>query len=419
MALFATTISYAGNSEITTVKVGLFYEESALENLTLETDDAFSYGMFDDEFEMLGSFEEKILNIKALDNTVVINETQNADGEISIYSNDGIIKINDVSYRGGVILKAENSKLTVINFVSLDEYLYSVIGSEMPSSWHIEALKAQAICARGFAVTNINKHSSKGFNLCATTNCQVYRGVASETESTIKAVNDTNGELLMFEDAPAQTLFFSCSGGHTADVKNVWGSEIKYLRGVADTYEDPETTPRHKWSAKVSNDDIKEALEALEIDIGDIKELKSETDNTGRVYKLTIVGTKGEHVLKNTGTAGFFGSYGVLSNKYSVTPYGEDRKELYAKSFKENKQIAGYHVIDASGEIIEISMPFTILSQKGKTTISQGTPSGYIFNGGGWGHGVGMSQYGAKGMADNGFTYDEILYHYYPGTYLK
>ena len=419
MALFATTISYAGNSEITTVKVGLFYEESALENLTLETDDAFSYGMFDDEFEMLGSFEEKILNIKALDNTVVINETQNADGEISIYSNDGIIKINDVSYRGGVILKAESSKLTVINFVSLDEYLYSVIGSEMPSGWHIEALKAQAICARGFAVTNINKHSAKGFNLCATTNCQVYKGVVSETESTIKAVNDTNGELLMFDKAPAQTLFFSCSGGHTSDVKNIWGSEIEYLRGVEDTYEDPETTPRHKWSAKVSNDDIKEALEALEIDIGDIKELKSETDNTGRVYKLTIIGTCGEHVLKNTGTAGFFGSYGVLSNKYSVTPYGEDRKELYAKSFKENKQIAGYHVIDASGEIIEISMPFTILSQKGKTTISQGTPSGYIFNGGGWGHGVGMSQYGAKGMADNGFTYDEILYHYYPGTYLK
>lgn len=418
-AVFLTIISYADSFEITTVKVGLFYEDSALDNLTLETDDAFSYGMFDGEFEILGSLEEKILNINALESTVVINETQNADGEIAIYSNDGIIKINSVSYRGGVILKAENSKLTVINFVGLDEYLYSVIGSEMPSNWDIEALKAQAVCARGFAVTNINKHLTKGFNLCATTNCQVYKGIVSETESTIKAVDDTKGELLMFEDAPAQTLFFSCSGGHTADVKNVWGSEIEYLRGVEDPYEDPETTPRHTWSAKVSNEDIKETLEALEVDIGEIKELKSETDNTGRVYKITIVGTDGEHVLKNSGTAGFFGSYGVLSNKYTVTPYGEDRKELYAKSFKEKKQLNAYHVIDANGEIKEISMPLTILSQKGKSTISQGTPSGYIFNGGGWGHGVGMSQYGAKGMAENGFTYDKILYHYYPGTYLK
>ena len=127
---------------------------------------------------------------------------------------------------------------------------------------------------------------------------------------------------------------------------------------------DPQRT---HLNTEYCNEDIKEALEALEVDIGEIKELKSETDNTGRVYKLTIVGTDGEHVLKNSGTAGFFGTYGVLSNKYTVTPYGEDRKELYAKSFKEKKQLNAYHVIDASGEIIEISMPFTILSQKGKS----------------------------------------------------
>lgn len=417
--LFGNTVSYAQNEDNITLKVGLYYDDTALESLTLEAEGGFNYGIFNDTFETQGTWEETVLNITVSKNTVIINESRNAENEIAIYPANEVLKINGSQYRGGVILRAVNSRITVINCVELEEYLYGVIGSEMPSSWNIEALKAQAVCARSFATTNINKHASSGFNLCATTNCQVYKGLSAETESTVRAIDETKSELLMYDDAVAETMFFSCSGGHTADVKNVWGSDIPYLRGVEDSYENPETTPKHSWSAKLSADDIKEALKKIEIDIGDITNVEAELDNSEHVYKLTITGTEGEHTLKNLNVCSVFASYGVQSHKYTVAPYGENTKELYAKSSKDTTPLSISYAVDSSGNTKKISLPLTVLSAGGKTEIKQGTASGYIFNGGGWGHGVGMSQYGAKGMAENGFTYEEILYHYYPGTYLK
>lgn len=418
--IFSYTVSYAESSEISTIKVGLYYDTSALESLTLEAENGFEYGVFTDNFESAGILEETALYINATENTIVINEALNAEEQIAIYPVSGFLKINGSSYRGGVLLKAVNSKITVINIINIEDYLYGVIGGEMSSSWNIEALKAQAVCARNFTITNINKHSSLGFNVCATTNCQVYKGVSAESESVIQAVNETNGNILMYEDTIAETLYYSCSGGYTADVKNVWGSDIPYLRGVEDPYEDSETTPRHSWSAKLSNAEIKEALEKAEIFIGDVSNLKAETDHTGRVYSLTITGTDGEYTLKNLSTASVFGSYGVLSNKYSITPYGNSMAELFLKSAnKKTSQASEYYVIDGSGEIQKIDMPFSVLSSTILTKINPPSANGYLFNGGGWGHGVGMSQYGAKGMADSGFTYDVILDHYFPGTHLE
>lgn len=417
--LFIHTVSYAEGDDKITLKVGLYYDDTALTALTLESDGGFNYGISEEESEAQDTLEENTLNITASENTIVINETHNADTQLAVYPKSGFIKINGAKYRGGVLLKVEASKITVINIIDLEEYLYGVIGSEMPSSWNIEALKAQAVCARSFAVANINKHASKGFNLCATTNCQVYKGVSAETESTVKAVDETSGKLLMYDGDVAETLFFSCSGGHTADVKNVWGSDIPYLRGVEDPYEDPDTTPRHSWSAKLSADDIKEALGKIEVNIGDITDVEAELDDSEHVCALTITGTEGTHTLKNLNVCSVFASYGVQSHKYTVTPYGSDSKELYAKSAKEESAVSTVYAVDASGKINKISLPMTVLSANGKSEMSSGTASGYIFNGGGWGHGVGMSQYGARGMAENGFTYDEILYHYYPGTYLE
>lgn len=419
LTLFTNTISYAKQSDYSTVTVGLFYGETALDALTLSTSDGFLYGEFDDEFEEDDGFNENVLTITAEDTALKINDAVTFEREVSLLPNDGIISINSSKYRGGVILKAENSKITVINFLSLEEYLYGVIGSEMPSKWDIEALKAQAVCARSFAVTNSDKHLKEGFNLCPTTNCQVYRGIAAEDNSTIKAVDETEGELLMYDGKVAEALFFSSSGGHTADVKNVWGSEIPYLRGVEDTYE-AKDSPRHSWSATLSNEDIKEALKKIEIDIGDIKELKATTDKTGRTYNLEIIGTKGTHTLKRTGTASPFASYGVISNKFTVTPYGKDVKKFYALSSSGRAvEVPKLYAINLSEKVLDLTLPVTILSASGKTTVEEGAPSGYIFNGGGWGHGVGMSQYGAKGMAEAGYDYDEILAHYYPGTYLE
>jgi len=418
------TVSYAQYEEISTIKVGLYYGSTAQDTITLEADGGFNYGAFPGYFEHQGAFAETALSFSASDNILVANGVLSLGSEMALYPAAGYIRINGSAYRGGVLLRAEGAKITVINLVNIEEYLYGVVGNEMSASWNIEALKAQAVCARNFAMTNINKHASLGFNLCASTNCQVYRGLASEYDSVIRAVNETKGNLLMYNGSLAETLYFSCSGGHTANVKNVWGSDVPYLRGVEDPYENPSTTPRHSWSATLSSEDIKAALANSNIFIGDITGISTETDNTGRVYLLTVTGTMGSHTFKNSGTASPFSSYGVLSNKFSVTSDSSFQSaiKLFLKSGYQTVEASEYYVIDGTGSVQPAPMPFIAISANGKVSLNpfvSSAPSSYTFSGGGWGHGVGMSQYGAKGMADSGFTYSQILSHYYPGTYLE
>lgn len=420
LIFFALCITAQADEQNSTVRVGLMYGSSAQSSVTV-SGSGMQYGTVTGAFAPSGSFQSDSVTLTVADANTLTDGTNVFDvssGTFALMPANGFFTLNGKQYRGCVLLKIQSDgNITVINCLTLDEYLYGVIGSEMPSAWNIEALKAQAVCARGFTLTNTNKHADYGFNVCATTNCQVYGGVAAETESTRRAVDETSGKALKYNGEYAQTVFFSCSGGHTADVRNVWGGDIPYLYGVDDPYESSEA-PKHTWAATLTNEDIRSALAKVNVDVGEILSLDAQTDASEHVYRLTVKGTGGEYTFKNLDTCSVFASYGLLSNKYTVSPYGGTSAQIYALSSAGTSAFDAKYALSSNGTGT-LGSGFSVLSSAGKTTVSPSAAKGYVFNGGGWGHGVGMSQYGAKGMADAGFTYDKILYHYYPGTNLE
>lgn len=415
---------YASADEYDTIMVGLYYDSTAKTSVTLSAEDGLSYGVYENGIHTeWGTLEGTAATVSVSgENTLMLNEAEAFDitnSNLSIAPVEGNIRLDGVEYRGCIVLtNAAGGSMTVINALPTDYYLYGVIASEMPSQWHTEALKAQAICARGYAMSNYHKHSSYGFNVCATTNCQVYNGVSAETPATIEAVDATKGEVLTYNGGIAQSLFYSSSGGHTANAENVWGSYISYLSGVEDPYE-AEDSPRHTWTATLTTAEIEAALAKRDINIGSVTELTARTDETGRVYELMVKGTDGDHTFTRQNTFIPFSSYGVISQKYSLSPITTNTSALYALTSGKKQETAGRNVISSTGIISAVTNGFTILSSSGRSIYQEGKTTGYTFNGGGWGHGVGMSQYGAKGMAENGFTYDEILDHYFPGTDLS
>ncbi len=406
-----------------TIKVGLSYGDSAKASVSIKTASGLSYGVYDGGHTETGILTGSDFTVSAYsESEVLINGVQvvyTAGSNLSLVPLEGSIFIDSKEYRGSVIItNASASAINIINVLPMEEYLYGVIGGEMPFSWHTEALKAQAVCARGFAVSNFNKHASLGFNVCATTNCQVYSGVSGETPSVTEAVDATAGQIVTYEGKTAETLFYSASGGHSANVKNVWGSSIPYLSGVEDPYES-EDAPRHSWSATLTLDEISQILLDRGDNIGTVTSLTAKTDETGRTYELTAEGTDGSVTLTRQNTYSPFYSKGVLSQKYTIVPVGESTREVYAISKSPISALSSKYAINSRGVIADISSGFAIISASGTDYYTTGEVTAYTFQGGGWGHGVGMSQYGAKGMAENGFTYDAILSHYYPGTELS
>ena len=257
--------------------------------------------------------------------------------------------------------KRENGgNITVINVIDVESYLYSVVGKEMSPSWNIEALKAQAVCARTYAMKNLGKYKSYGFDLCTTQASQVYDGVIAEYPSTIRAVRETAFQVVRYEGKPCEVFYFSSSGGVTESVENVWGTPYPYLKSVEDPYENPAEASKSSWSVKFTKEELKIKLAAKDVNIGDILDIKvTEAAPSGRATALTFYGTEGEWTAVRDKTRT---TLSLNSQNYIIIPE-ED-----------------------------------------------GT---FTFDGKGWGHGIGMSQWGAKGMADQGFTYSEILNWYF------
>ena len=138
-----------------------------------------------------------------------------------------------------MIIQPHKAGLTVINRLLIDEYLYGVVPEEMPASWNIEALKAQAVAARTFALYDKldRKHTQEGFDVCVTTDCQVYGGMDSEAATTNKAIDATKGEVIVYLNQPICSVFHAASGGQTDDSINVWNVNVPYLRAVEDKEE--------------------------------------------------------------------------------------------------------------------------------------------------------------------------------------
>lgn len=420
------TLASAAKPTTEYIRVGLYYGTSAQSSCTINSESGFIIGtetdrIFNEEY----TTESKTITITVSDDGIASFDNQTYDisdnTRLTFFPiGDNKISTFGNTYRGAIqILDAGNSKMTVINFIDADEYVYGVVGMEMSSSWHIEALKAQAVCARNYALSSLDKHKSNGFDLCTSTDCQVYSAGNAETESTIRAGKETEDKLLMYNDKLVNTLFFSCSGGYTANPKYVWGGEYPYLQAIEDPYESPDDASRYNWTKTYTTDEIKQRLESTGINIGDIVNIIATADEeSGYVYELNIVGTNGTHTYTKEKTRTWMGWDKLYSQRYTVTTVNNSNSELIAITSKGKSTVNEGVVISSNGTTSSFSYPLTIKTSKGNTTINQ-TASAFRFDGHGWGHGVGMSQYGAKAMAEKGFTYEEILEFYYTGAHLE
>ena len=318
-------------------------------------------------------------------------------------------------YRGYIYIeKCTDGTLLVVNYVGTDDYVASVLGKEMSYTWPKEALKAQSVCARNYVLTRTSAHKNYRFDVCPTTHCQVYGGVASEHENTRAAVNETKGILGYHNDKVAELFFFATSSGQTEDVKNVWGSSIDYLKSVPNTYENPEKASKYKWNVTLTKEEAEKKLSDAGVDIGTLNNITVDSvSDSGRVLKMTFHGSNGTHSVQREKCRTILGLY---SQKFSIYPdsvlsvsttSGEAKAPLLAHTSAGVEGVAGFSVISGSGIVSQINVN------------PAGSAEKYTIDGGGYGHGVGMSQWGARGMAEHGFGYEEILKHYFTGLELR
>jgi stage II sporulation protein D len=366
-----------------------------------------------------------------------------------------MINWNGRPYRGHLRLVQDGRGFTVVNVIDVEDYLKGVLKMEVNPSWPMEVLKAQAVIARTYALRNRNKHGSAGYDICATSHCQVYRGVNAEDPVLTRAVDSTRGIVLKYQGKLAATFYHSDSGGHTADVSTVWSSAIPYLMGKPEpiAYE----SPYSNWQVKIPLLEIQRVLSAKGVNVGNLSSIEiASTDGAGRAEMIMVSGSSGRVTLKSSQFRTFMGPDRIKSTFFRIgesgpnpttpatqnpgpspvvqkpenvplTPQDEqllisltkngvfNSEELMDMLIKPEKR--GYYLRIAlerqSGCSGEDSLP------KPQQAPSRSAGNTVVFTGRGWGHGVGLSQYGAKSLSEAGWDHPRILEHYFPGTRLE
>ena len=336
----------------------------------------------------------------------------------------GVVNLSSRSYRGRIEIGRYNKgTLTAVNILNVESYLYGVVPSEMPSTWPMEALKAQAICARSIAINktgySADSNVSNPYNIKDTTASQAYKGYQAETSRTTKAVNATAGKVVTYNGSLINAYYSSTSGGSTENVKYVWGGSASYLVPVADLYEsEPEKAP---WVVTLTKAEIASKLKAAGYSVGSVKQISAQTvTDSGRVYSLLVNGSSKNATLK----AGTIREVlDLFSTKFKIVGYGDspDTVSIKGNGTTKTASISNCYVITSSGKTQKISQTaeqYIVKSADNLTNFPRKAPTDkntYYIAGMGYGHGVGMSQSGAKGMANAGFTCSEIIAYYYTG----
>lgn len=421
---------------VDTIRVGLHYGSGALSEAIVENADGagFSVGTCSGRAFSAGTTTSSTrLRVTASGSTVSVAD---ANTGAAIYSGETValspngeqFSLKDSNYCGDAVFTASGGQLTAMNYVSLEDYVKGVLPYEMTPSWPAEALKAQAVCARSYALGSINKHQSRyGFDVCDSTDCQVYQGSGRATSSSNSAVDATRGEYLTHKGQLATGFFFSSDGGATEDAVNVWGNEVGYLKGVADPYEDLDNATNGRWTKTLTASDIADKLRAAGYSIGTVKNVaitkRTPMDN---VNEVTVTDTSGSKVIIRQQSCRTV--FGVNSIRYSINGQsgGSSSSASSSSPSSQNTQtVDGVPTADTIYITGGSSLGPTPLFEVGAIAALLPAVRSYVgasyfaatntytFTGTGWGHNVGMSQYGAKGMAERGFSYDAILNYYF------
>ncbi|EDL64364.1 SpoIID/LytB domain-containing protein [Bacillus sp. SG-1] len=326
---------------------------------------------------------------------------------------------NGRSYRGSYKVTSNGGNLQIVNYLDLENYLKGVVPNEMPASWPKEALKAQAIAARSYAANSMT--------LSDTASSQVYRGYSSEDSRTNAAIQETNGLVVRYNGKVIQTFFFSTSGGRTANVGDVWNSNqssYPYLSSVDDPYE---KSVYSNWTVDFSPEQVLTQFGFNPSTTSLLDMSLSKPGQNGEVRGVTVQTTDGSKTIN--------GNESVIRKLFPL-PSSSVYNMLYSNWFdmKLTKQVNTFSVQTTSGIVTLEGMDGqSVQTSSGITAISADevnvqTPTGIqayptingitniTLNGKGWGHRIGMSQYGAKGYAEQGWTAEQIITHYFQGT---
>ena len=329
-------------------------------------------------------------------------------------------------YGGFEYVRITGSRLNVINVLPLEDYVKCVIPYEMSASWPLEALKAQAVCARTY-ISKQNKHDrAYGFDVCNTTDCQVYYGTAATTADSDAAVDSTRGQMGYYNGTLASMVYSSCDGGATESAENVWGSPYPYLVGKLDPYEALVSSQisKYSWSVSYSAQELTWILQQKNYSIGTICNVfVSEYTPTGNVKEITFQDTVGTSLVVTGSTCrSIFSSatYGksVPSMRFSIS--GGSSGQTYSVNEEGAQVSSGQAWVTTAGggsTLLSGKDLYVITSNGVEELTSGGAPvpaaGGFTIYGTGSGHNVGMSQWGAYAMAKQGFSYREILEFYY------
>ena len=327
--------------------------------------------------------------------------------------------------------RTTGGNLTVINILPVDDYVKGVVPYEMTPSWPVEALAAQAVCARTYAMRE-TKHKSDGFDVCSTTNCQVYYGVNKATDQSDRAVEKTAGLCMYYNGKLIEAVYSSSNGGASEDAKNVWGGDVGYLKGKIDPYEAMTTIPGYQYTVSFTKDELTHILDTKGYSVGQVTDVYvSSVTPTGNVGSVTFVGTSGSKTFTGESCRTIFNSVysgrSVRSQRYTINNgAGGGAAGSAHVSGGGSVDLWSSYIISGSGsvslypggEIYVITGSGTeLLTPSDGTASSSSDSSGsgdvFTITGTGNGHNVGLSQYGAKAMAEQGFSYEEILHFYY------
>lgn len=277
-----------------------------------------------------------------------------------ITSDTQTVMLDNSHYRGFIIISAEAEGLCAVNHVPVEQYLYGVVPKEMPYTWPKHALMAQSVAARTYALYIKKKSANKSYDVEASTSSQVYGGYGVEKTESNSAIDETRNQIIIHDGKLIIAYFHSNSGGHTENSQNVWSAALPYLKGVPDKFS--KNIPNSAWEYSLPYDTIRKQLNNYGMNIEFVKELKPiGKSQSGRILKMMVFSDKVGHEITSNNFRIKIGATKIRSALFQVEPY----------------------------------------------------PQGVLIKGKGYGHGVGMSQWGARNMAQAGFNYQNILKHYY------
>lgn len=322
---------------------------------------------------------------------------------------------NSRNYRGAFIISGKNGKINLINRLGLEDYLMGVVPREVLPEWPMASLKAQAIAARTYTVASLKKHGSANFDLCPTTHCQVYGGILVEHQKTNRAVSETAGQVITYKGKIISAFYHASSGGATEDAVDIWTTSTPYLRPVPDW---DFKSPYFQWTKCLEWGDLQGMAARDYPQIGRLNQVfpVSFGKDGQRILKLKLKGDTGEVTISGeqfrycTGIPSSKMQFGMVYGPEPFINLWWASNSSYPVALIANGEIPGL-IAEVLNPPWNLPDPWSWLQDK--------EPVKVVIRGSGWGHGVGMSQWGSKGMADFGFDERQILGHFYPGTVIS